>query len=630
MAEKPPAFPKPASHAQARVQMVLGGVLALLGVAGGLLGTWTTAAAFLSLGAALFGLGIYVRRSGVWVQLVNSAFDAITRGRLPEAEALLDHAEASTRIGYLRRVVDLQRAVIALRRGELASAMQRADAALARPLGLLTRGQERVHLTAAHALRALLRASSGDERGAREDIAAARRSPDATPDTLARAELAEAVVLERSGDRGALRDHLSRERSLLLGYTAPRERAVARAYQRMLEARRSSVYREGAPREPQRAAGDEPTVADWMATVAPAAAPFARRARAPDAAAEAPPPAEAIDPEARRAAAARVTGKGLRTIGKLALLWVLLIMMFVAIWQFLGPGTPPAPIVAERMDAGLDDEWLIGLTIAASVLVGVALSAAIRIHAHRQARRLFAAVAAIARGDEGRGEAELRALAKSRYPVVAGQALLQLAAIAERRADFAEALAACDRGLEVIMRNPAARVAASSILLPELVAERAVVLAATGRDGEAAAEMAMLAETYPAHPYLACAELRVGLMRRVRRGDLEGAARLVGRDVDDIPLTLRDEALADVVRAAVDPESAGPGEIERLQHELRLDARLRGWLEAVAPSALAAFAAATRGAEAPTVAEQEREVEAEREAEAIQEGEARGTLALSR
>src|SRR5262249_9216243 len=44
--------------------------------------------------------------------------------------------------------------------------------------------------------------------------------------------------------------------------------------------------------------------------------------------------------------------------------------------------------------------------------------------------------------------------------------------------------------------------------------------------------------------------------------------------------------------------SAGAGEIERLKNELRLDGRLRGWLETVAPAALAAFDATERSGDA--------------------------------
>ncbi len=220
-----------------------------------------------------------------------------------------------------------------------------------------------------------------------------------------------------------------------------------------------------------------------------------------------------------------------------------------------------------------------------------------RRHAHTQGQRLLAALATMARGGEVRGEAVLRSLTRSRYPLVAGRAWLELALLADRRAAFAEVLDACDRAVAALSRNPSVRAIASATLLPEILAERAFALAALDCDAEAAAEMALVGETYPGHPFHARAELRVRLLRRVRRGDLEGAAALVAQGTDDIPLNLRDEALADMVRATVHPESVGAGEIERLKQELRIDRGLRPWLAAAAPAALEAFE--TRG-EAPT------------------------------
>ena len=117
------------------------------------------------------------------------------------------------------------------------------------------------------------------------------------------------------------------------------------------------------------------------------------------------------------------------------------------------------------------------------------------------------------------------------------------------------------------------------------------MLAATDRHAKAAAEMAVLSEAFPAYPFLARAELRVGLVSRARRGDLAGAARLVAGDTDDVPRSLRDETLANLVRASAHPKTIGAGEVQRLSDELRFDADLRAWLKAVAPGPLRAFEA---------------------------------------
>jgi hypothetical protein len=518
MATKPPApsLPaNPATVAQARLQMILGGVLAFLGVLAAALGTWMVGLVFIAGGALVLVLGTRMRRFGGMVVVVNRSLDAITRGRLAEAEALIDGIDAPARATYLRRVLDVQRSLIAFRRGDVALALQHADVAVNRPLGLVGRALDQGQRAAAQGMRALLRAMHGDEQGAREDAAEVRRCAVSGSDSLARAELAEAILLERSGDREALRKHLTVARGLLLEHSAPRERAVVRAYQRMLEARRSSIYREGTPRDPEHTSGDEPTIADWMAAVVPGAAPFVRaRAASPaTVSAAATVHAEPIDPEARRTAEARVKpARAFKKLGRLLALYLVLIGFFLAIWQFLSP--PAGRVVVDDLPPPpVSTDFAMLPIILSSIALAVALVALIRLHAQRRAQRVVAALSTVARGEEERGEAELRALAKSRYPLIAGRAWLELAGLADRRADFAGALVACDRGLAALS-STAVQAVASSFLLPELVTERALVLAATDRDAEAAAEMALLMETYPAYPFRSRAELRVGLVRR--------------------------------------------------------------------------------------------------------------------
>ena len=380
-----------------------------------------------------------------------------------------------------------------------------------------------------------------------------RRSPSAPAEALARAEVAEAIALERSGDREALAAHLAEKRALLLDSTAPRERAVVRAYQRMLRAPKSSVYRRSASRDaPAAAATDgEPTVADWIARVAPAAAPFARAARAPSPDGAAPASAEDIEPGLVRVAEARLEGNAgpypSASRARVAAAWVLLVLFACLLWMlFYEPGDAVELLAFVPRSAGA----LLGWTVA--LLAG---SAALRVA--RNARydwRLAVAVSAVGRGDAG-AVAEIEAVARVTSVPAAPQALLQLARLAVRRADFDEALRRCDQGIAVVTARGSAGALAASMLLPDLVAERAFVLAATDRHAKAAAEMAVLVKTFPAYPFLARAELRVGLVSRARRGYLAGAARLVAGDTDDLPLSLRDETLADLVRATAHPET---------------------------------------------------------------------------
>jgi hypothetical protein len=592
-------------------QLAIGAVGLTGGACALALGAWTAGAGLILVSGVFLLSGRVLRASGNAVPAVNTAYNAALEGRLGDAERLLDEVEATRPMRYVQRVVDLQRANIALRRGDLDAAAARVEAAVTVPSGTLTRREERVHVLGGHALRALIFASKGDAERARADIAVVREDPRSTADLLARAAVAEAILLDRAGDRDALAAHLARERRLLLDYTAPRERAVVRAYQRMLRAPRTSVYRQAAPRELERDAHEEPPITDWIARIAPSAAPFVRVARAATAEAPAPLPAEEkkIEPGLVKLAEERVAGKGAKRVGpragKVVALWAVLVVLFVLVWQLqtpTGASSASAPV----------PEIGISAVLSAIVVLFVAVFAALVWRNVRIERRLSAALGTLGRGDERAAEAEFEALTRGPFPLVSAQAHLQLARLAERRADFAAALAHCDAGIGKASAQPTTRAIASSMLLPDLVAERAFVLAATDRRDKARAEMEVLAEQFPAYPFRAPAELRAKLVERARLGDLEGAARIVEARKEDVPLPLRDETLADLVRVTARPETAGAGEAERLKEELRLDAGVRAWLEAAAPAVLASFA--RLGDDAERDAEAEREALAEEEA----------------
>jgi hypothetical protein len=70
-------------------------------------------------------------------------------------------------------------------------------------------------------------------------------------------------------------------------------------------------------------------------------------------------------------------------------------------------------------------------------------------------------------------------------------------------------------------------------------------------------------------------------MLAVRGGDLDEAARVAATRTPDMPLTVQDDMLADAVLAATTGVSSE--ERERIEAELRDDAELRRWLDAVAP-----------------------------------------------
>jgi hypothetical protein len=147
-------------------------------------------------------------------------------------------------------------------------------------------------------------------------------------------------------------------------------------------------------------------------------------------------------------------------------------------------------------------------------------------------------------------------------------------------------------------------------VLPNLHAQRGFLLAATGHPDDADAELAALAASFPAYPHMAVAELRIGVLSRVRRGDFEGAADVAARATPNVPLPLRDEMLMDLVRLVGRPGSLGAADAERLHRELRADREVVRWLEVVAPALLQAFETSPFDPLDPVAAEEAPRVEA--------------------
>jgi hypothetical protein len=629
-APAPKNLSRHATHRYYTLFLVLGGILTVIGacVLSLLMLAGTVVLSLLLYGAFSFGFGvlllvraIYGRRLGAGVQVVNTSFDLIGRGRLGEAEKLLDHVEVRASGKLVRRVAAVQRGLIAMRRADPKGAIAHLDRAIGAPLGVFSRPQQRLQSVNARAIRAFLRASMGDREGARADIEAVRKSPDALAQGLARAALAEAILMERAGDRDALREHLVRERALLIDGTDRRERAIVRAFQRMLETTASSVYRKTARRDES---AEEPALADWVAEMVPAAAPFVERrgqkARTGDIAALAPaaPPEEARRAVAEaRKAAAKSAPAAKRSRRAALTLWLALCGVIGGVYWALAPSSrraewptdepPPDP-------TALPIYLLLGLIV---VLVAVLVTAGLS--AYRASQELIAALAEVGKGNLARAEPELERLTKTRFALIAAQAHLALAHLAEKKGNLAEALAQCDKGIGRLSQYTL-RISASDILLPDLIAERAFVLAATDRQAEAEAELATLPEAYP---YQSRARFRVRLASLVRKGDLKAAATLAREAGLDLPLSARDELLADATRAATSPETAGAGEVARIKRELRTDKDVRRWMETVAPAALAALEAASEDGHLSSSAEAERDARAEEEARAEEAARAR-------
>ncbi|MEP7121745.1 MAG: hypothetical protein ABJE95_12575 [Byssovorax sp.] len=603
----PPPPPKNPTSRQSALLLLSGGLLMVSGVAttlgshGAILGPIT-----LGLASLIIALALFVRQSWPAAQAVNSALNATLAGRLVEAEERFIAAHAQFKLGYIRRVIAVNRAWIALRRGDLERAVALATEAVNRPLGWLTRATERGNILDARGIRAVALASLGDRVAAEADVAAIGASELALPQALARAELARALLLEQEGDRGALAAHLEANRRLLLEHTHPRERAIVRAYLRMLETKASSVYRHGASRD--EVASEEPLLSDWIAKLAPAAASFVGAEKPRSTTPLESTPEAPNQPAAAAAAQARFHLKPVGKLGRILAIYAALTVMFLGIWQLLAPTPRPH-------HGSVDSNPGTTVLVYSIVLVAVFLGALALLVRRRKIKdaQLRAAIVTLARGDEATAMASFRALT-SGPPLVAAQALLMLATETERTGDLSGAQALCEQGIAASAKVP---ITASMFLLPGLFAEHALLLAAQGESAQATAEIALLEQRHPAYALLDAARFRVALLDKARRGDFVGAARVAEKSAD-LPLTVRDELLADLVRVLADPESNASAETERLRKELHRDTVSAAWVEKVAPRVAAAFAA---GHAMTCMDEMRADEEAERAAEAEAEEE---------
>ncbi len=625
-APPPPAAPKHAARPLFTIYLVAGLVLILLGLAQMSLGVVGAGIGFMSFGTLFAWMGFRGRKAGRGVVLINTSLNLVGQGRFAEAEPLLAEAEKIVEKGPNRRALETQRALIAMRRGRIDEALARIDAAVAvAPANFMARQIDQLQLANARGIRAFVRAAKGDREGAREDIEAVRTNPNPPPQALGRAAVAEAMVLERAGEHAALREMLVRERAVLRNGTDPRERAIIRAFQRMLQRKATSVYRTGASREPERSVGEEPAVVDWVGLMAPSVAAFASAPRALPSKEGAP--AVVVEGKASKEAQGAVlaarkkaeaatkkvrTGAGLKVMGLLA---GTIGVAFGVLSAMQG-----SPVDDEELYSGSSFTEFVSRIGVAAVIGAFGALVLMNLRARRDGRALQASVVDRARGREGALE-KLEELSKSPFELIASQAHLHLARAAEEQANLTAALDQAERGIARLTRY-GSKLVASDILLPELIAERAFVLTAMGREPEAFAELDTL---NPAYPFLSRARFRVRLLAFVRKGDFLSAARLADASARDLPLHAWDEFLVDAVRVAASAETCGAGEIGRIKDELRRDAELRRWLDAVAPGVAAAVEKAVEIDD--DEAEARRDEAALREAEAIEESETEAQMA---
>lgn len=522
-------------------------------------------------------------RTAVPVQHVNSAVNALSAGRIETAEAHIAEAERS-HAGLIRISTNLLRAAVSLQRAELARSLEYLDTALAVRLPWLGRFNAKLNAASALAHRALVHALRGDEAAVRTDLDALESLSDKRVDALAYAALARAVLLHRAGDAGGLRQHLDQNRALLVEATAPRLRALVRAL-RWSTGRAHKAYRTPAVGDPSAV----PQGIDaWIDTVLPGASDLAQdplddveqsasaapgeptRSAGLAAIAAAQPPLLHIAPPAPR-----------RAKWKILAPWLVLIVAFLAIWQFLS-GDPQAPEPApEPARPALNWAIMVG-----PLVFTVAVFIMFFVRGKRAQAELLRATRLMATSPEAAGESFAR-VTRSNLKQIAAQAHLMLASLAERAADFPAVLAHADAALAQL-RSLGMRALSYDMLLPDIHALRALAFAGLDRASDAASELARVEREFPTYYMLERARVRVEQLLAVRAGDFQTAARVATQRSPDLPISYRDDVLGEIA-TLVSRGTVGRTRLSRLQHELECDPLLSHWLDVTAPDLMAQF-----------------------------------------
>ena len=560
----------------------IGGVL-LVGVGGWVLaaGDVLLAATCFAMVGALVALARLRARQVVAVQLANSAVQQLMRGDLAAATSTLDTMPArSMRMVNIRRGVSTLRAMIALYEGRLDEAVRFATIAIEGRRGFFTALEEGPQIAAAHGVRGLARAALGDDAMAKLDADAAETSVDATPEVIARARLIRAILASRVVyHEEAFRAYLAANARLVLEHAMPRERALFRALRRMSRSPQRSVYREQGRKKDDQAPSK---LASWIAFVAPEAASYVEgdrmlAERADDDVIPSGVPSDVRALSAARASATSAMNPARRR-RRLVVLWGALVAVTLTAWSALTPSSQSAATVAQPIGPSSWSNDAIGILLSLGLCaIFYTVLAALR---RRRTRTLSLARRLAAIGDRARAKPTLVRLTSSGDGITAAGAGLELARIAATEADFAESIARCDAAIARVSKEPL-RTYASPVLLPALMTESAVAMAARGGLEDADAELAILCRDFPTYPRLSSSLLRVRLLRAMRGGDRDAACAIARARTADLPLPYREDVLADLALAS--RGDASDEDLARLDAELHDDAELRAWIDAVAP-----------------------------------------------
>jgi hypothetical protein len=554
---------------------VAGWMLTLGNVIGG--------AGALGLGVLAAWLGRSVHRQIIAVPLTNTALQQLMRGDLAATSATLDAIPArATQGGTVRRAIGTVRAMIALYEGRLEESVTFATRAIDGRRGFFSAIEEGPQIAAAHGVRGLAYAALGDDTSAKLDADAAETSVDATPEVIARARLVRAILASRVVyHEEAFRAYLATNARLVLEHAMPRERALFRALRRMSRNPQRSVYR-----EPARIKGDQAPskLASWIAYIAPEAAAYVEgdrmlAERVDEDVIPSGVPSDVRALRTARASAASPRDRGRRRQRLLAL-GIALTALLVFAWTALAPSTTGAHAAEPTPPLGPSSWTYDAFSLLFPLTIGAIAWTAVMALRRRRRRTLALARRLAATGDRARARPALLGLIGSGEGMIAATAGLELARIAATEADFAEAISRCDTAIARVSKQPE-RAQASDILLPALMTESAVAMAARGGLEDADAELAILCRDFPTYPRLSSSLLRVRLVRAMRAGERDAACAIARSRTADLPLPYREDVLADLALAS--RGEATDEDLARLDAELHDDAELRAWLDAVAP-----------------------------------------------
>ncbi len=616
---------KPRSRPRHHTQYVV--AIAVILVAGGAgmyfarLGAWHASVSLLALGAFLAPYSLLAAFEQKWTDVYNGAFRAWAQGDSAAAEAALAAVPARARRGWIGVAVESFQATLANEASRFAEAKVLADKALTPRTGFyewIVRGMRAQFVAVAHGARAVAGAGLSDAAVVQEERAWVDSEPFVPANARARVLFAETVLAAQKDDRVLLTARV-RRLSPQSEHLVPRERVVLRALRRLVQQAPGAVYRERSQVVEATEAAQESALRDWVTRLVPRATDVGLDDLVSEAAARtAPTDADLQLPElskreaatAKERLASAVKGKGQKKrLGRPAvtlMLWVILIALFLAIYRMLSPvqesrEAPGRAHVTESVPAAetSNASGIMGAFSTAMVLlVVVALFATLR--ARMGSIDKMARISSLLASDDP--EAGMRALdvlvAKARLPATRALALANRATERERRARFNAALRDCEEITALYQSSPRSQTG-DTLYLPLALSQRAFVLAVLGKQhedekrlDESAEIMRAVNTSFPDFVLAQVHRFRVALVAALARSDYARASRIAASRPASMPLSYRDELLADLVLLAT---QGGTDEgVHGLLSEIERAPFVPAWLESVAPEVLTAVRARAR------------------------------------